>query len=298
MRIGFLGAGKAGFTLGKYFSDRGVDVVGYWSRNPKSAEDAAIFTNSTYYISAEELIRHCDTLFLTVPDGAIGTLWDGIKNFPLKDKLVCHVSGALSSGVFSDINQTGAFGYSIHPLFAIHSKYNSHKQIEKAFFTIEGAKERMYIIRLLMDRLGNNYAVIDSDKKELYHAAAVTASNHVLALLSSAQNYLVECGMTKAQAETALSPLFIGNAENAVECGVVNALTGPVERGDLTTIKKHISCLEGLNDEDKQLYLLLALKLCDLAEKKNEGYGKNHFGENMRTYLREELKIEAISINV
>ncbi len=195
--------------------------------------------------------------------------------------------------VFSDINQTGAFGYSIHPLFAIHSKYNSHKQIEN--FTIEGAKERMYIIRSLIGQLGNNYAVIDSDKKELYHA--VTASNHVLAL-SSAQNYLVECGMTKAQAETALSPLFIGNAENAVECGVVNALTGPVERGDLTTIKKHISCLEGLNDEDKQLYLLLALKLCDLAEKKNEGYGKNHFGENMRTYLREELKIEAISINV
>lgn len=298
MRIGFFGAGKAGFTLGKYFSDKGVDVVGYWSRNPKSAEDAAIFTNSTYYISAEELVRHCDTLFLTVPDGAIGTLWDGIKNFPLKDKLVCHVSGALSSGVFSDINQTGAFGYSIHPLFAIHSKYNSHKQIEKAFFTIEGAKERMHLINSLMDRLGNNYAIIDSDKKELYHAAAVTASNNVLALLSSAQDYLIECGMTKAQAETALNPLFLGNANNAVNSGVENALTGPIERGDLSTIKKHISCLEDISDDDKQLYLLLALKLCDLAEKKNEYNGKKHIGENIRTYLREELKIEAISINV
>jgi len=298
MRIGFFGAGKAGFTLGKYFSDKGVDVVGYWSRNPRSAEDAAIFTNSTYYNSAEELIRRCDTLFLTVPDSVIGTLWDGIKNFPLKDKLVCHVSGALSSGVFSDIDQTGAFGYSIHPLFAIHSKYNSHKQIEKAFFTIEGAEQRMYIIRLLMDRLGNNYAVIDYEKKELYHAAAVTASNHVLALLNTAQNYLIECGMTRSQAENALNPLFLGNAQNAAEVGVINALTGPVERGDLSTVKKHISCLDGISDEDKQLYMLLALKLCDLADIKNEDYSKKFNGEIMRAYLREELKNETISINV
>lgn len=290
MRIGFFGAGKAGFTLGKYFSDKGEDVVGYWSRSPKSAEDAADFTNSMYYDSVEELIRHSDTLFLTVPDSAIGTLWDGIKNFPLKDKLVCHVSGSLSSGVFSDIDQTGAFGYSIHPLFAIHSKYNSHKQIEKAFFTIEGAEEKMYILRSLMNRLGNNYAVIASDKKELYHAAAVTASNHVLALLSSAQNYLVDCGMTRAQAEVALNTLFLVNAQNAAEVGVINALTGPVERGDLTTVKKHIRCLEKLNYDDKQLYLLLALELCDLAEKRNESIGKSQNGENIRAYLREELK--------
>lgn len=289
MRIGFFGAGKAGFTLGKYFSEKGEDVVGYWSRNPKSAKDAADFTNSMYYDSVEELIRHSDTLFLTVPDSAIGTLWDGIKNFPLKDKIVCHISGALSSGVFSDIDQTGAFGYSIHPLFAIHSKYNSHKQIEKAFFTIEGAQGRLHEVCSLMDRLGNDYAVIASDKKELYHAAAVTASNHVIALLSTAQSYLIECGMTSDQAETALNPLFIYNAQNAADVGVYNALTGPIARGDLMTVKKHLRCLDTLNSDNKQLYLLLALKLCDLIEK-NGGNGKSQNGENMRTYLREELK--------
>lgn len=289
MRIGFFGAGKAGFTLGKYFSEKGEDVVGYWSRNPKSAKDAADFTNSMYYDSVEELIRHSDTLFLTVPDSAIGTLWDGIKNFPLKDKIVCHISGALSSGVFSDIDQTGAFGYSIHPLFAIHSKYNSHKQIEKAFFTIEGDKGRLHEVCSLMDRLGNDYAVIASDKKELYHAAAVTASNHVIALLSTAQSYLIECGMTSDQAETALNPLFIYNAQNAADVGVYNALTGPIARGDLMTVKKHLRCLDTLNSDNKQLYLLLALKLCDLIEK-NGGNGKSQNGENMRTYLREELK--------
>ena len=72
MRAGFIGAGKVGFTLGKYLAMHGIEISGYYSRTPASAKEAAEFTQSRYYTSIEEITKDSDTLFLTVPDGAIG----------------------------------------------------------------------------------------------------------------------------------------------------------------------------------------------------------------------------------
>ena len=291
MRIGFIGAGKVGFTLGKYFSENNVIPVGYWSRDPKSAEAAAKFTNSMYYSDVEDLVRQSDTLFLTVPDNVIGEVWDGIKNFPLKDKIVCHTSGALSSGIFSDIDRTGAFGYSIHPIFAIHSKFDSYKELNKAFFTIEGSKDRLDEVCSFISMLGNSYAVIEKEKKALYHAAAVTASNHVNALLYTAKKYLRECGFTDDQTEKIIVPLFINNARSAAEYGSINALTGPVERRDMSTVKSHIDCLNGY---DRLLYELLALRLCEMGELKNGNADYKY----MKKYLRGDIKNETVGSDI
>ena len=70
MRAGFIGAGKVGFTLGKYLAMHGIEISGYYSRTPVSAKEAAEFTQSRYYTSIEEITKDSDTLFLTVPDGA------------------------------------------------------------------------------------------------------------------------------------------------------------------------------------------------------------------------------------
>ena len=78
MRIGFVGAGKVGFTLGKYMSERNVCVSGYYSRSEESARQASLFTHTKYYETLEELIESSDALFLTVPDGAIEDVWNSI----------------------------------------------------------------------------------------------------------------------------------------------------------------------------------------------------------------------------
>lgn len=140
MRIGFVGAGKVGFTLGKYMSERNVCVSGYYSRSEESARQASLFTHTKYYETLEDLIESSDALFLTVPDGAIKDVWNSIKRYSLTDKFICHCSGVETSAVFSEIDQMGAFGYSIHPLFAIHSRSQSYQEISQAYFTIEGAE--------------------------------------------------------------------------------------------------------------------------------------------------------------
>lgn len=75
MKIGFIGAGKVGFSLGKYLqnncSQNDVEIVGYFSKSLKSAKSAADFTSTKLYINLKNILKDSDTLFLTVPDGSI-----------------------------------------------------------------------------------------------------------------------------------------------------------------------------------------------------------------------------------
>jgi predicted short-subunit dehydrogenase-like oxidoreductase (DUF2520 family) len=153
MKIGFIGAGKVGFTMGKFLTAHQVEVSGYYSKSPSSSEEAAAFTGTRQYLQVNDLIQDSDALFLTVPDDVITEVWEVIREFPIQNKLICHFSGALSSGIFSGIEHTRAYGYSIHPLFAIHDRYESWKEISEAFFTVEGNEEHIEEIRDLLDRL-------------------------------------------------------------------------------------------------------------------------------------------------
>ena len=82
MKIGIIGAGKVGFTLGKYLSIKDVHITGYYSRNAEHALEAAQFTGTTYFENMRELVDASDTLFITTSDGAIGEVWDCIAEYP------------------------------------------------------------------------------------------------------------------------------------------------------------------------------------------------------------------------
>ena len=243
MKIGFIGAGKVGCSLGKYFSIHGVTITGYFSRTAASAKDAAQFTNSTYYSSQKELIADSDVIFLTVTDGAISSVWNSIKGANLAGKIICHCSGSLSSGIFSDIHDFGAYGYSIHPLYAIPSKTTSYQDLAHTLFTLEGHAAHLQDMKEFLEHLGNPVQIIATEEKAKYHAAAVFASNHVVALSQVAMDLLMQCGFSSEHALSAIGPLMQGNVAHIVTDGPVSSLTGPVERNDVTTIEKHLHCM-------------------------------------------------------
>ena len=266
MRIGFVGAGKVGFSLGKYMSERNVCVSGYYSRELESARQASVFTQSKYYETLEEIIESSDALFLTVPDGAIENVWNSIKTYSLTGKFICHCSGVMTSAVFSEIDQMGAFGYSIHPLFAVHSKLQSYQEISQAFFTIEGSKEYIHYWQDFFENLGNPVRVIRSEQKVLYHSAAVFASNMVTGLFETGVHLLMECGFDRESGESALKPLFLHNCLSVSRVGAKDALTGPVERADEKTIQKHLAVLP---EREREIYIRLSEVLTDIAKRKH-----------------------------
>ncbi|MBC2580730.1 Rossmann-like and DUF2520 domain-containing protein [Clostridium sp. DJ247] len=278
MKIGFIGAGKVGFSLGKYFVLNNIDVIGYYSKSYKSALDAASFTNTEVYTCLEKLVNHSDTIFITTPDDEISCIWQNIQRFNIKDKIICHVSGSLSSKIFSNINQSGAFGYSIHPMFPFSDKYTTYKNLKKAYFSIEGCEEYLNRIKGFIEGLGNKVIVRDGDKTELYHLANVTVSNLVLSLISLGCTYLQKCNVSYEDSIKALLPLIENNIENIKNSGVIHAITGPVERCDVKTIKKH---MEVIPEEHILLYKVLSQNLLELSKQKNSE--KNY--ETLEDYL-------------
>lgn len=264
MRIGFIGAGKVGFSLGKYFKEHNVFVTGYYSRNLNSSKEAAEFTKTKYYKKIEDIIHESDTLFLTVPDGTISEVYSKLIQLDIEEKCIVHCSGALSSKVFSGISNKRAKGCSIHPICAVSDKLTGYQDLSKAYFTIEG--NDVEDLAELIRGCGNQVERISAHNKVKYHAAAVYASNLVVALYDMASGLLKECGLSENFANHALQPLFMGNAKNIVANGTMQALTGPVERADLETVKKHIA---SLSKEDRQVYCLLSRHLVDIAKQKN-----------------------------
>ncbi|MDU4884147.1 MAG: DUF2520 domain-containing protein [Clostridium celatum] len=278
IKFGFIGAGKVGFSLGKYLKENNIDISGYYSKSQHSSKEAAIFTNTRQYNNLEDLIKNSDTIFITTPDNKIADVWNEIKRLPIKEKLICHCSGSISSEVFSNINNHGAYGYSIHPMFAISDKYNSYKNLSQAFITIEGHEKHIKYLKRLFLHLGNDVTVINKDNKILYHAASVTVSNLVLGLINNSINYLEECGFTQEMAIKALYPLIENNLRNVKERGAVNSLTGPIERGDLSTVINHLNVIP---EEDKELYRLLSKNILKIAKVKN----LNRDYKNLEEYL-------------
>ncbi len=281
MKIGFIGAGKVGFSLGKYFQTHGICVMGYYSRRQESSKEAADFTDSKQYDSIPTLVSECDTVFLTVPDDQIVTVWDSMKDLNIKNKNICHCSGSVSSTAFFDGLKTGAYFYSIHPLYAVSSKYESYYKLQEAYFSIEGSAEHLQDMTQMLEKTGCRVIPITAEQKTLYHCAAVVASNLVVGLYALAVDILGYCGFQQTDAGKALMPLFCGNAQNIEMHGIVESLTGPVERADVATVCHHLSSLRQISPEQEreqlmQIYLLLSEKLVELAKQKhpNRDYAK------------------------
>lgn len=266
MKFGFIGAGKVGFSLGKYFVNNNLQVTGYYSEFEKDALEAAQFTNTNQYADLEKLVEDSDVIFLTVTDSQIGNVWNQLKSSQINNKIVCHCSGALSSEIFSGIAELNCFGYSIHPLFAVNGKYESYKELTHSYFTIEGSPEKLNIMQDIFAGMGNQVCVISKEDKVKYHAAAAMASNLVVGVINASENLLKQCGFDDISAHEALSSIIRGNVEHIINDGTVGALTGPIERNDVTTVKKHLVTLEGNN---KEIYKAVSREIVEIAKNKN-----------------------------
>ena len=125
MNVGFIGAGKVGCSF-EYFQEHKIQVTGFYSKSEDSSCLASNFTSSKQYLNLRELVDENDTIFITTPDGQIQRYGKKLK-LSNQNKLICHCSGAISSDIFSNIQDYGAYGYSVHPMFSISDKYNSYK---------------------------------------------------------------------------------------------------------------------------------------------------------------------------
>lgn len=281
MKVGFIGAGKVGSSLGRYFSQNNIPISGYYSRTQSSGCEAARQCNTICVTSIDQLLTLSDVLFLTVPDDAILSVWNEMKHFPIKGKYICHCSGSLTSHILSGIEITESFGYSIHPIFPFQTKTTAYEALQQAIFTIEGDAAHQQPLLDLLHACPNRFIPIEADHKATYHAAAVFASNLVVSLFHQSFRMLMDCGFSEEEARIALKPLAFSNLENIFQNGPSAALTGPVERHDLKTIKKH---LDVLSSDSRETYIALTKDLVTIAQQRHPSRSYADFEDVLEQY--------------
>ena len=100
-KAAIIGAGKLGSSLGLYFFDKDyINLEGYYSRSKKSADYSAQLTNTKSFSNIEQIVDNCNIIFITTTDDQIINVWDQLKEYKLKNKIICHCSGSLNSENF------------------------------------------------------------------------------------------------------------------------------------------------------------------------------------------------------
>lgn len=256
-KTGFIGAGKVACSFGQYLRKKGMEIAGYASRSEKSAEEAAALTGSRA-LTKDELVKEADYIFVTTTDDAIADVARELAGKDLSGKYLFHMSGAANSGVFNECKKKGAKCYSLHPLYSFADKNSYH--LENTVFSVEG--EEIGLIEDFLSQAGLNYFVIRAEDKIKYHAAAVFVSNYLVALAKIAENIFVDCGLGKEQCSAGVTPLIESTLLNIKKKGIEKALTGPIARGDIHTIEKHLGELGAY----RKVYSELGLVALTVAE--------------------------------
>jgi predicted short-subunit dehydrogenase-like oxidoreductase (DUF2520 family) len=269
MIIGFVGAGKVGTSFGKYLIQNGFSVAGYYSRSRQSAVAASDYTASRCFAKVEDLVQRVDGIFITTGDDQIdqacGHVVDSVDC--LQGKFMVHMSGALSSEVLQRAGDKGAQTFSLHPLQSFADIDLALNDLKQTIFGIEGERE-LDILKSILDKTGNRYIKLRPEQKTRYHMVACIISNYLVTLLGFGLDLFDSIGIDPEKGMDALLPMIRGTVANVAQLGPDKALTGPIARGDLQTIKKHLENFTSKEGEAADFYNVLCRKTLALATKR------------------------------
>ncbi len=247
MKVGFIGAGKVGQSLGLLLRSHGYTLVGFYTRQANGLHLDQRLSQARLYTNLAKFIEDSDVIGITVPDDHIDNVVNEIASLPfdVSHKYYFHTSGAHS---IESMKILGNQIFSLHPLMAFPAVIVDINRFKDIYFGIENLSA---FIETGLDQVIMHYIEIQSDQKAKYHAAAAIVSNYLVAVIDFGLNQLMELGIEPNEAQKALWPLIMNTIENVNQLGTKAALTGPIVRGDLGTIGAHI---RAMNKVDLQLY--------------------------------------------
>ena len=269
--VAIVGCGTVGTAIGKLLSDAGYRISGVATSNLETARRAAEVTGSERFSDCPwEVTREANVVLITTPDDLIEATCMSISEHGgfEKNAVVIHCSGALSSDILSSVRDCGAMVATLHPLQSFASVDQAVSLVPGSYCTIEGDSSALPIVRQIVEDLGGILLEITAEKKTLYHAAAVAASNYLVTLMHLALKLNEAAGLPGDISFNALLPLIKGTLSNIGTRGIPDALTGPIARGDVATVAVHLQAIEKDAPELLLLYRCLGLYTVDLAKAK------------------------------
>jgi predicted short-subunit dehydrogenase-like oxidoreductase (DUF2520 family) len=265
-----LGLGKVGMAVGFLLRSAGYRIVAIASRSATSLNKGAVYTGGEACTSFSDAAARAECILITTADDAIESVCKEITSSgSIKPgNKVIHMSGAGGLNLLETAHNAGANVASIHPLQSFADVEGAIKNIPGSTFGITTADEiKEWSVQIVRDLGGIPFFVSDVDKP-LYHAAACIASNYLTTLIHMVEEIYRLLGLNSEDSVRAIWPLVKGTMKNIEARGTVHALTGPVVRGDIGTIDKHIQALRSRLPALLPAYSILGILTTDIGLKK------------------------------
>ena len=264
MRIGFIGAGTVGTALAIRLSSRGYRVTAVASRTFASAERLAQAVKSCRALpDAQAVADAVDLVFITTPDGAIPQVATQVRWHA--GQSVVHCSGADSTDTLQPAKDLGAQTGGFHPLQTFAGVKQAVDNLPGSTFAIEAEEPLLATLKELAEALDGHWIELKASDKVVYHAAAVLACNYLVTLVKLATDLWQTFDVDTPEATRALIPLLKGTLNNIENIGIPNCLTGPIARGDIGTIQKHLKALGATAPSLVSTYRELGLQTIPVA---------------------------------
>ena len=270
LTLSCIGAGNVGSTLCRLLSPH-VQINQIINRTDGSAGQAVKFIGAGEAVRINDQsyagLRCADIWMLTCPDDQLQCVGDALLSSGAlqSGNILFHCSGATSSTIFTKAGEMGVKVASLHPVHSFANPKSSLYSFAGTTCAIEGDIAATLGLSRLFEKIGASLFSIDSDKKSLYHASTVMACNNLVSLLELSKLMLNQSGVDSKNPHNPLQVLVQKTLNNYFDTDAQSALTGPISRGDVNTIKAHLTALHGAPTAWQQVYAGLGSIAVDIS---------------------------------
>jgi predicted short-subunit dehydrogenase-like oxidoreductase (DUF2520 family) len=249
-----------GRALGRRLHELGWRVGGVTGRSISTARAAVRAIGAGQALDAPtHQILNSSVILITTPDGAIESMAKNLARLGGSEwsgKVVLHTSGSLDPSVLQPLADLGAATGSMHPMQTFSNQ--NLPDLANCIFGIDGSAAALQVARKMIRQMGGVAVRLSGANKAAYHAAGSFACVYVLALMETATRLLMTQGFKRRQAMRALLPLVRQTLDNFESVGPLAAWTGPLSRGDFSTIERHVKALGDFEPEYLEAYKTLS----------------------------------------
>jgi predicted short-subunit dehydrogenase-like oxidoreductase (DUF2520 family) len=272
--VAIIGAGRVGSAVGFLLNKAGYTITAVVNRSLESAEKASAFIGTGEPTADLAAASKAGIILIATPDRAIREVCERIAAGGLKaGSIVIHTSGAHTLDLLSAAEARAAHRAVLHPLQSLASREQGVKTLPGSYFRIEADPAALAPAKEIVKALGGVELAMpkwsqDNDSAALYHAGAVAVSNYFVTLIDYGLKFYQALGADKKEALSAVLPLIRGTLSNIETLGIPDALTGPIMRGDIETIRGHLTAMKKRTPELLGLYKELARYTVSVAQEK------------------------------
>ena len=264
-----IGTGMVGTAIGFLLKKAGYKITAICDKSSTALKRSLPYTGGNIFPKSSDTLPQADYILITTPDDAIAAACEAIARSPeIKGKIIFHMSGAGGLDLLASGKKAGAFVACIHPLQSFSSIDQAIKNIPGSYFGVTADKKALTPAKKIVRHLRGIPIVISPDQKPLYHAAACFASNYLVSLMNVVESICQSIGMNEKDSKKAYLPLVYGSLKNITKSGSVLSLTGPIARGDCSTVQKHLQALHEKLPQYSSVYSSMGLLAVQIAQQK------------------------------